>query len=273
MESQALTLSRKYQRIPIGIFACDKICNEISNRLGMFIALPLEKSEVIVENTATNHRSLEFKCESSNVPGHSRCQENSEEAKLSNCLDYLYSFMDMSTNTSSKAGVRKQIRQLIAQLGESEIAEGSRDICDQLEFSSGTAVAIFAGLTNEPQLLELIECHPEVKWHLPKVIGPGQMDFIRIRRVEELSRGAFGVLEPLSGAKASHLDVIVCPGVAFTSEGLRLGQGGGFYDRVIPRFPKARILGVGFQCQIVSRLPVEKHDCRMDQIISPRTDT
>jgi 5-formyltetrahydrofolate cyclo-ligase len=29
---------------------------------------------------------------------------------------------------------------------------------------------------------------------------------------------------------------------------------------------------VGFQCQIVSRLPVEKHDCRMDQIISPRTD-
>lgn len=176
----------------------------------------------------------------------------------------------MLPNTSSKAVVRKRIRYLLNRLSKTEIEECSQDIRDQLDFPPGSKVAIFAGLPNEPQLLDLIKVRPEVEWHLPKVIGPGKMDFIRVQGTGELSPGTFGILEPESGAKARRLDIIVCPGIAFTLEGKRLGQGGGFYDRAILQFPDAKLLGVGFQCQMVDRLFVEQHDRLMDQVIRSR---
>jgi 5-formyltetrahydrofolate cyclo-ligase len=178
-----------------------------------------------------------------------------------------YCSIKMSSNTFSKAAIRKKIRLRLKQLNRLEIAEASLDILSQLKFPDGSKVAIFAGLSCEPQLLEVIVSQPNVKWHLPKVSGPGKMDFLRFEKIEELSLGAFKILEPDHGVKATHLDFMICPGVAFTHEGHRLGQGGGFYDRAIPRFPKTKIIGVGFECQVVDQLPIDKHDCPMDQII------
>ncbi len=178
----------------------------------------------------------------------------------------------MSANTSSKADVRTRIRHLLEKLTSFEIESASRDIRNQLVFPPGSTVAIFAGLSNEPQLLELISENPLVNWHLPKVDGPGRMNFIQVEDSRELSVGAFGILEPGDGPKASSLDFVVCPGVAFTQKGHRLGQGGGFYDRIIPKFPMARTVGVGFQCQLLAQIPFDQHDCVMDQIILSRTD-
>ena len=179
----------------------------------------------------------------------------------------------MSPNTRSKAAIRSRIRHQLKRLSEVEIAKASQKIREQLVFPSGSEVAIFAGLPNEPQLLDLIKLHPNVRWYLPKVMGHGQMEFIRFKKIEQLSLGAFKILEPDYGVKATRLDFIICPGVAFTREGHRLGQGSGFYDRAIPRFSKARIVGVGFQCQVVNELPIDEHDCLMDQVIHARTGT
>jgi 5-formyltetrahydrofolate cyclo-ligase len=179
----------------------------------------------------------------------------------------------MSSDPFSKAAIRKKTRLCLKQLNKLEIAEASLDLLTQLGFPDGSKVAIFAGLSNEPQLLELVVSQPNVKWHLPKVRGPGKMDFLRFEKIEELSQGAFGILEPDHGVEATHLDFMICPGVAFTREGHRLGQGGGFYDRAIARFPKTKIIGVGFECQVVDQLPIDKYDCLMDQVIIARTGT
>ena len=178
----------------------------------------------------------------------------------------------MSANRSSKANVRKRIRHLLGGLTDFEIESASRDIRNRLVFPPGSKVAIFAGLSNEPQLLELINEKPLVKWHLPKVNGPGRMNFIQVEDSRKLGIGAFGILEPSDGPKASSLDFVVCPGVAFTKKGHRLGQGGGFYDRIIPKFPMAHTVGVGFQCQLLAKIPFAQHDCVMDQIILSQTD-
>ena len=178
----------------------------------------------------------------------------------------------MPSNPFSKAAIRKQIRHHLRNLNKLQITEASRKIRAQLRFPNGSKVAIFAGLPSEPQLLELIVSQPDLKWYLPKISGPGKMNFVRFKKIDQLSLGAFKILEPDQGAKATHLDFIICPGVAFTREGHRLGQGGGFYDRAIPRFPKARIFGVGFECQVVDQLPIDDHDCLMDKVISELTD-
>lgn len=66
-------------------------------------------------------------------------------------------------------------------------------------------------------------------------------------------------------------DVVIVPGVAFTSEGDRLGQGGGWYDRFL-RAVRADCLtvGVAFREQLVGELPVEPHDVRVDRVVTDR---
>ena len=49
----------------------------------------------------------------------------------------------------------------------------------------------------------------------------------------------------------ADLDVIATPGVAFDREGRRVGYGGGFYDRLFPRAPRALRVGVAHDLQVV----------------------
>ena len=66
-------------------------------------------------------------------------------------------------------------------------------------------------------------------------------------------------------------DVIVVPGLAFTTDGRRLGQGGGWYDRfLVRRRPDCHTIGVGFAPQIVEDLPTGEHDVTLDAVISDR---
>ncbi len=65
------------------------------------------------------------------------------------------------------------------------------------------------------------------------------------------------------------VDVVVVPGLAFTASGERLGQGGGWYDRFLPRVrPGCVTIGVGFEPQLVEAVPVEPHDVRLDVVIT-----
>lgn len=95
------------------------------------------------------------------------------------------------------------------------------------------------------------------------------MEFLPVTHYDRLVPGPFGILEPPGGPPAGDLDVIICPGLAFTRDGHRLGQGGGYYDRALARFPQARKIAVAFPCQIVATLPHEPHDAIMDAVITP----
>jgi 5-formyltetrahydrofolate cyclo-ligase len=65
------------------------------------------------------------------------------------------------------------------------------------------------------------------------------------------------------------IDVVIVPGVAFTASGDRLGQGGGWYDRFLPKTrPDCTTIGVGFEPQLVDKLPTEPHDVRLDLIVT-----
>lgn len=67
----------------------------------------------------------------------------------------------------------------------------------------------------------------------------------------------------------SHVEVVIVPGTAFTADGHRLGQGGGWYDRFLPQLrPSCLKIGVCFDVQLVDELPVELHDVRLDLVVS-----
>jgi len=133
-------------------------------------------------------------------------------------------------------------------------------------------IGIFAGTTTEPYLLHIIqlaaEQRLEVKFYLPKITDTQQslMHFEQVTNEQELTRGAYDILEPTSGILAPLLDLILVPGLAFTNQGARLGQGGGYYDRFLNKYPDTDTLGVGFHCQLADLLSIEHHDIALNNI-------
>ena len=81
------------------------------------------------------------------------------------------------------------------------------------------------------------------------------------------------VAVPTDSVDPAWPDVVIVPGLAFTSAGDRLGQGGGWYDRFLAGVhPECLTIGVGFVEQIVDALPVEDHDIRLDHVVTESGD-
>lgn len=110
------------------------------------------------------------------------------------------------------------------------------------------------GERGEEMVLEVRELAPGLM--------PGQL------RPEQLAPGRWGIWEPTDEAPLlsdySRLDLVVVPGVAFSSDGKRLGRGKSFYDRFLPLVPRAAFVGVCYPCQVVEQIPADPWDIGMD---------
>jgi 5-formyltetrahydrofolate cyclo-ligase len=85
---------------------------------------------------------------------------------------------------------------------------------------------------------------------------------------DEVLAASFGAMEPTGAVtvEPSAVDVVITPGVAFDHEGSRVGYGGGFYDRFLPK-TRAGVpaIGVAFSLQLVDEpLPRGSFDRRID---------
>lgn len=106
---------------------------------------------------------------------------------------------------------------------------------------------------------------------LPRCEAPGLMTARRIRAVNDLMPGAYGLLEPgerCEIVRPEEIDLILVPGTAFDREGHRLGQGGGYYDRFLKE-SRALRAGVCHEFALLDSVPFEAHDEIMDYIITP----
>ena len=113
-----------------------------------------------------------------------------------------------------------------------------------------------------PEQLEQILLPEQLAQMLPpeqlaQMLPPGQ-----------LAPGRWGIWEPTDEAPLlsdySRLDLVVVPGVAFSSDGKRLGRGKSFYDRFLPLVPRAAFVGVCYPCQVVEQIPADPWDIGMD---------
>ena len=89
-----------------------------------------------------------------------------------------------------------------------------------------------------------------------------------------LTKGNYGILEPREEIPRqqppyafSTPALWLVPGIAFTRTGLRLGRGGGFYDRLLEGSSGVKI-GVCFDCQLAGSLPATRQDATMDYILT-----
>jgi 5-formyltetrahydrofolate cyclo-ligase len=101
----------------------------------------------------------------------------------------------------------------------------------------------------------------------------------RLENFAELAPGTWGILEPPKhrwgepGKEISptQLDCILVPGVAFDRQGGRLGNGAGYYDRLLACVRSDTVLiGVCYESQLFERITMELHDVAMDYVITEK---
>ena len=96
----------------------------------------------------------------------------------------------------------------------------------------------------------------------------------------ELVPGMWGILEPPKqrwgepGKEIApeQLDCVMVPGVAFDRSGGRLGNGAGYYDRLLQHVrADALLIGVCFESQLFEHVVTDAHDVAMDAVITEKT--
>ena len=144
-------------------------------------------------------------------------------------------------------------------------AVAARLTASPLWTASGTVLAYADTATELPTrpLLEVALAGGK-RLCLPRVAADGDLTLHDVGALGTLVEGYRGLLEPAVDAPRvapAEVDLAVVPGVGFDRHGVRLGQGGGHYDRLLAcLLPACVVCGAAFACQVVARLPREPHD-------------
>nr|WP_274709660.1 5-formyltetrahydrofolate cyclo-ligase [Corynebacterium sp. c6VSa_13] len=200
-----------------------------------------------------------------------------------------WSRVNLSPRRSAKSAARAHYRRARAQLPAATRAAASRDIVRHLSELLRTRrprrIAAYAPLPEEPgydTLLDALLATP-APLLLPIVGDAGTLTWAPISsRAQLRADNPMGIAEPATPA-ATHMttpamldttDLVITPALALTPDGYRLGQGGGFYDRVLaasatcPAPPL--FVALAFSHEISADLPIEDHDRAVAMIITPQ---
>lgn len=103
---------------------------------------------------------------------------------------------------------------------------------------------------------------------VPKVFGD-EMKFIYLNDLSKIEKGYCDIPEPIEDGPVADdtTALVLMPGLAFDSEGHRIGYGGGFYDRFLAREPSHPTLALCYDFQMVEHLDTEEFDVPVDCVL------
>ena len=136
-------------------------------------------------------------------------------------------------------------------------------------FAPSTVVGLYHAVGSEAPTTALIHFALDARRTvaLPRVEGE-RMTFHLWSPGDALEDGV--VPQPVASAPHAEPELVIAPLVGFDANLLRLGQGGGFYDRWLAAHPAARAIGLGWSVQEVDAVPVAVHDRPLDAVLTER---
>lgn len=171
----------------------------------------------------------------------------------------------MSSNLS-KRDWRVKARQLIKEHAlDVSLGHVSR-VLDSQEFRDAGIIALYFSVSTEPNTMPIMDAAFALGKRIAVPIynqATQAYDWAEYLPKAEVVEARYCIVEPKNAPRIepSKIDVCFLPGLLFDRKGVRLGHGGGYYDRLLAQLPSATpIIGLAFPWQIVNQLPSEPHD-------------
>ncbi|MEU0049329.1 5-formyltetrahydrofolate cyclo-ligase [Streptomyces sp. NPDC006309] len=192
------------------------------------------------------------------------------------------------TGERDKATLRREILAVRNGLTADDVRAAGRALAERAlelpELAGGRTVAAYVSVGGEPGTLALLDALRArgVRVLLPVLLPDNDLDWGEYTGPDSLARvrhgGRMTLCEP-SGARlgpdaVTGADVVLLPGLAVDGRGMRLGRGGGSYDRVLARLEGAgarpRLVVLLYDTEVVARVPAEAHDKPVHAAVTPR---
>lgn len=152
----------------------------------------------------------------------------------------------------------------------SRVVEFLSELQKKNSFHSDQVLGVYSPLGDEPDWTKVFE-DQDFSLGFPYWTGEGKMEFKKALVHELEAEENFGVKmgEPIEAHPTVTPALFLVPGVAFYTDGVRLGRGKGYYDRYLENHNGLKI-GLCFEFQILEELPQEDHDVLMDYLVTEK---
>ncbi|MFE7174325.1 5-formyltetrahydrofolate cyclo-ligase [Streptomyces sp. NPDC057616] len=186
-----------------------------------------------------------------------------------------------------KRTLRRELRAVRGRLTADDVQEAAAALAVRAlelpELAGARTVAAYVSVGGEPGTLALLDAlrARHVRVLLPALLPDNDLDWGEYTGADSLARvqhgGKMALFEP-SGARlgpeaVTGADVVLLPGLAVDARGMRLGRGGGSYDRVLARLERAgahpALVVLLYGSEVVGRVPEEEHDRPVHAVVTP----
>ncbi|HET6856871.1 MAG TPA: 5-formyltetrahydrofolate cyclo-ligase [Streptomyces sp.] len=189
----------------------------------------------------------------------------------------------MLCDEPDKAGLRRELLDMRNRLTRDDVQETDAALARRAlrlpELVDARTVAAYVSIGREPgthALLDALRARG-VRVLLPVLLADNDLDWAEYEGADLLVRARFGLLEPGGARLGVHAvleaDAVLLPGLAVDSRGMRLGRGGGSYDRVLARLDAAGVtpylVVLLYDNEVVARVPKEPHDHPVRAVVTP----
>ncbi|KIF03338.1 5-formyltetrahydrofolate cyclo-ligase [Streptomyces sp. RSD-27] len=151
------------------------------------------------------------------------------------------------------------------------------------ELAGARTVAAYVSVGAEPGTRELLDALRDAgkRVLLPLLLPDNDLDWAAYEGPDSLAEaahpGRMRLLEPsgppLGPQAVTGADAVLLPGLAVDRRGMRLGRGGGSYDRVLARLERAgahpALVVLLYDEEVVARVPEEPHDHPVQAVATP----
>ncbi|WP_406269112.1 5-formyltetrahydrofolate cyclo-ligase [Streptomyces sp. NBC_00191] len=189
----------------------------------------------------------------------------------------------MSGDLSGKSAVRRELLDARSLLSSEDVERAAavlaRLALDLPELAEAHTVAAYVSVGREPGTRTLLDALRArgVRVLLPILRADNDLDWGVYEGADHLVRAGRGLLEPdgerLGVDAVLDADAVLLPGLAVDARGMRLGRGGGSYDRVLARLSAAgadpALVVLLYAKEVVVRVPEEPHDHPVHAVVTP----
>ncbi|MGZ4632023.1 MAG: 5-formyltetrahydrofolate cyclo-ligase [Actinomycetes bacterium] len=186
----------------------------------------------------------------------------------------------MPASTPTKADIRAHAmaarRTMSPDARQAAGAAITRAVLGLPEVIAARTVAAYLSIGTEPATTDLVEALRSrgVRVLVPDLRDDLDLDWAEYVGTHHLAQGSRGLSVPIGprlGVDAvTDADVLVVPAVAVDDAGVRLGRGGGSYDRALARVPAGRpVIALLYDGERRAAVPAEEHDRPVTTVVTP----